>query len=887
MGKLRMLWARVKGQAAQRREDDAFDDEIHEHITLLEKRFRAQGMSEREAARMARRQFGNVTLLKERHRAQRGILLPEEWWQDVHFGMRMMAKRPALNAAMVLALALGIGLNVAIFTFVNALLLRPPQGVSATNKLAEVWLHNPKGSGLTGYLPFNYPDYTYYRDHTKSLEGLFAFDGDGTEAIWNHEDTSEIVHGQLVSGNLFPLLGVNAVAGRTLTEDDDLLENPRQAAVVSYPFWKRKLGGDAGVVGRTLILDGEAFTVVGVSPAGFSGLIVGANPDFWAPLAIQEKFTHDKGRIANRDGHWLLVGGRMRSEVDLKEVQAEMHVLAKQAYLSNDSKDELLDASAYPMTLVPGPFRGYVGAFTALLQAVFILLLLIACTNAASLLLARATGRVQEMAIRSALGARRGRLMRQMLVESLLLAGVAGVAGLAIAWATSRLLLELKPPNIPITLAIPMDWRVVVFTTAVSVATGLIFGLAPAVRASAVGASRVLKEESQTAGRKKMRVRSALVVAQIATCAVLLTAATLCVHSLINANTIDPGFDVHHIAVATLDPASLGYPPEKRAAFYTRLLEQVQGLPGVTSASYANFLPLGTASEGSSVSKQLGKDPNEVPVHVFRVSPGFFKTMGITLLRGRDLPQSGTESLTPNVVVINETLAQRLWPGEDSVGKRLAMPGEKVMSEIVGVVKDGKYRTLGEAPMAVVFRGTLPPRRTLVVRTSGDSRTLLDPLSREIPTTDPMMVATQVQTIEDYMALPLFPARAMGWLLGISGILAVAMTAIGLFGLIAYLVSQRTHEIGVRIALGAQRSDVLKMIIRQGLGLTAIGLGIGLCAAAFLSRLLSQVLYGIRANDPATMVMVALGLAVIALSACYLPARKAMRVDPSEALRYE
>jgi predicted permease len=888
MRKLRILWARVKGQAVQGREDDVFDEEIREHITLLESRYVARGMSAKDAARAARRQFGNVTTLKERQRAQRGILSPGEWWRDVRFGMRMLAKRPISSAAVVLALALGIGLNSAVFTFVNALLLRPPQGVNGTNKLVEVWVHNPKAGGVEGYLPFNYPDYAYYRDHSKSLEGLMAFNGDREDAIWNHAGTGEILHVQFVSGNLFSLLGLNAVAGRTLSADDERIDNPPQVVVLSYPFWKQKLGGDTGAIGKTLMLDGSAFMVVGVAPAGFTGLMVGTDPDFWAPLTGMIRFHHvDQNRFTDRDSSWLIVAGKMRQAGDRKSVQAEMHVLAKQVYQAHGSKEDFRDALVYPLTLVPGPFRVYVGAFTGGLLLVFALVLLIACTNAASLLLARATGRAREMATRSALGAGRARLVRQMLVESLLLAGIAGAAGAGIAWVTSRMLMELKPGNIPVTLSIPMDWRVVLFTAAISVATGVVFGLAPALRASAVQAARVLKEESATGSLRKSRLRSALVVAQMAVCVVLLAGAALCVRSLMNANTIDAGFDTHHIALATLDPGALGYTPAKINDFYARLLERVEHLPGVNSASYAQFLPLGTSHWVTSVGRQLGKDTNAMTVDEFRVGPGFFRTMGIPLLRGRDLTQQEADADKLDDVVINETLARRMWPGEDPIGKHLALSGEKTMSQVVGVVKNGKYRTLGEAPTSAVFCGQVSPARTLVVRTAGDSQTLLNEIRREVPIVDPLMAATDVQTIEQYMALPLFPARTVGWLLGVSGILAVVMTAIGLFGVIAYMVSQRTHEIGVRMALGARRSDVMKMVMRQGLRLTTVGLLIGLAAAFGVARLLSPLLYGISANDPATMTAVAVGLAAIALMACYLPAKKAMKVDPSEALRYE
>ena len=887
MRKLRMLWAKLRGQAAQGREDEQFDAEIREHIALLEKRNQAQGMSAPEAARAARRQFGNVTVLKERQRAQRGILSPTEWWRDVRFGMRMLAKRPASSAAVVLALALGIGLNSAVFTFVNALLLRPPQGVSGTNKLVEVWLHNPKAGGVESYLPFDYPDYAYYRDHTKSLEGLMAFDGDGEGVIWNHAGTGQILHVQFVSGNLFSLLGLNAVAGRTLSADDDMIDNPRQVVVLSYPFWKQKLGGDTGVIGKTLMLDGRAFTVVGVAPASFTGLMVGTDPDFWAPLTAMVRFRpDDQNRFTDRDSSWLIVAGKMHQVGGRKSVQAEVQVLAKQVYLEHGSKGNFQDALVYPLTMVPGPLRVYVGAFTGGLLLVFALVLLIACTNAASLLLARATGRAREMATRSALGAGRGRLVRQMLVESLLLAGLAGATGVGIAWVTSRMLMSLKPANIPVTLSIPMDWRVVLFTAAISVATGVVVGLAPALRASEVRAALVLKDESPSGSLKKSRLRSTLVVAQMAVCVVLLAGAALCVRSLMNANAINAGFDTHHIALATLDPGALGYSSAKINDFYARLLKRVEHLPGVNSASYVQFLPLGTSHSVTFVSRQVGKDPNAVMADEFRVEPGFFRTIGIPL-RGRDLTQMEADADQPDAVVINETLAQRMWPGEDPIGKPLALRGEKAMSQVVGVVKNGKYRTLGEAPAAAVFHGQVPPARTLVVRTAGDSRTLLNEIRGEVPIVDPLMAATDVQTIEQFMALPLFPARTVGWLLGVSGILAVLMTAIGLFGVIAYMVSQRTHEIGVRMALGARQSDVMKMVMGQGLRLTAIGLGIGFTAAFGASRLLSPLLYGIGANDPVTMTAVAMGLAVIALTACYLPARKAMSVDPSVALRYE
>jgi predicted permease len=840
-----------------------------------------------DADRAARKQFGNVTILTERQRAQRSFLSPAEIWGDVRFGMRMIMKRPGSNAAVVVALALGIAMTAAVFSFVNALLLRPPTGVKGTGSLIEIWLHKRDSTGVQSYLPFTYPDYTDYRDHSRSLEGILAFDGDGTRAIWNRSGEGHVIQGQLVSGNFFSLLGVTAALGRTISSADDQVGSPQSVVVLSHSFWQRQLGADPSVVGRTLVLNGATFSVIGVAPAGFTGMLVATEPDFWAPLTAQEQFTHDKGRLTDRHSSWLIVAGRMKSGVDAVMAQAEMHVLAHQAELDHADTNKNLDATVYAATLVPGPYRGYVRAFTGLLLAVFTLVLLIACTNAASLLLARAANRAREMAIRSALGAGRARLVRQILVESLLLSSIAGLAGVLLAWWLARLLLGLKPPSLPVTLEVPLDWRVLLFAVLVSLATGVVFGIVPALRCARVDTAPVLKEETKSAGLRKSRLRSLLLIGEIAACVVLLACATLCVRSLLHANSIDPGFDTRHIAVATLDPEALGYSPAKIAAFYRQLLDHVRALPNVTAASYVNHLPLGTSREQTSLGRTFDKDSDKAPTDVFRVGPGYFSAMGVPLLRGRDFTQKESEDEAPSVAIVNEALARKLWPGQDPIGQRIAFGGEKKTGEVIGVVKDGKYRTLGEEPIRVVFRGQMPPTRTLVIRTSGDSRSVLEALRHEVQVVDPMMAATDVQTIEEYMALPLFPARTTGLLLGASGVLAVILTAIGLFGVIAYVVSQRTHEIGVRMALGARRTDVMKLVMRQGLYVTMIGLGIGLAAACAAGRLLSPLLYGISANDPVTLAGVAVGLAIVVMLACYLPARRAMQVDPSVALRYE
>jgi putative ABC transport system permease protein len=475
-----------------------------------------------------------------------------------------------------------------------------------------------------------------------------------------------------------------------------------------------------------------------------------------------------------------------------------------------------------------------------------------------------------------------------MLIESLMLSSIAGLAGIAIAWWMARLLLQLKPATIPLSITAPLDWRVLLFALVVSFATGILFGLIPALRSASVDAAPALKEETQTAGLRKSRLRTILLIGEIATCVVLLAGASLCVRSLMHANSIDPGFDTQHIGVATLDPSTLDYSPAKIEAFYDRLLERVRSLPEVTHASYVSHLPLGTSRQATSAGHRIAPDPDRPRVDLFSTGPEYFATMGVPFKRGRDFTSKESKSPDPGVVIVNEVLAQKLWPGQDPIGQRIAIGGDKALSEVIGEVKAGKYRTLGESPMAVVFRATLPSgKRTLVVRTSGDARPLLDELARTVQDVDPLMAVTNSQTIEEYMALPLFPARVTGYLLGASGMLAVVLTAIGLFGVIAYVVSQRTHEIGVRMALGARETDVLKLVMRQGLFVTSAGLLIGLAGAIGAARLLAPLLYGIGANDPATLAAVALAVTAVSMLACYVPARRAMKVDPTVALRYE
>jgi predicted permease len=882
----------LSGLRSLLRRDEAcreLDEELREFLEMAAEEKMKQGMSRKDALRAVRLERGSREVTTEAVRAAGWESVLEACWQDVRFAARMLIKNPGSAAAVVLALALGMSMNTTVFSFVNALLLRPPALVKAPSTLCQVWLDNPRSSGMEGYLPLTFPDYIYYRDHNQSFQGMLAFDGDPESVIWNRSGEGQVVVGQLVSGNFFSLLGVNTVLGRAISPADDRTTDPQPVVVLGHAFWRESLGSDPAIVGKTLMLNGANYRVIGVAPEGFAGLLVGIEPDFWAPTTTVEQITRDTGRLRNWHSHWLLAVGRLKPEASESAARAEMGMLAHQIELDHPDLRRKLDATAFPETLIPGPYRIYVSAFTALLMAVFGLVLLIACANVASFLLARATGRTREMAVRRALGAGRGRLIRQMLVESTLLSALAGLAGLILAYWTAPLLLALKPAALPIKLGLPVDWRVLVFTVIVSLMCGLAFGLAPALRGASVPLASHLKDQTQPAGYRKSRLRSVLMICEVATCTVLLVGATLCVRSLRNASSIDPGFNTQHVITATLDPGSLGYSEVQVRSFYEQLSEHVRVAPGVTAVSFVDHLPLGPAREQTAVTAVMSPTPGEqeaVPIDVLRVAPGSFQTMGIPLLRGRDFSSSeGQEG--SRVTVINEALARRLWKTQDPLGRRISFYNEKVGTEIIGVVKTGKYRTLGEDPLPVAYLPQLPPRRTLVVRTSGDPATLLGTIRREIHSVDPSMAATDLETMQQYMTLPLFPARTTGLLLGVSGFLALALTSIGLFGVISYIVSQRTHEIGVRMALGAQHGDVLQLVVSHGLFLTVIGLVIGLGLGLGAAHLLSSLLCGIAPTDPGTFLGVGLLLCAVAVLACYIPARRAMRVDPMIALRYE
>jgi len=866
-----------------------FAAEIEAHLEIETEQMKEQGLSEEEAYMAARRAFGNVTQAQERF-YESGRWL---WWdhlvQDLRFGLRTLRKSPGFTVVAVLTLALGIGANTTIFSYVNALLLRPPSGVTAVDKLRAVWNRLPDGQ----YLQHSYPDYVYYRDHNRVFSGLVAYSSDPERVSWRVGGGTELIMGQLVSGNFFAVLGVKPVLGRAFLPEEDQVPSRNPVVVLNHKFWQQRLGSDIGIIGKTLTVNGNTFTVVGVAPADFDGLGPLSVPDFWAPMMMQRQIAPEMDLLANRTGYWLFVAGRPKPGIRPEQVQADLSVLEKQLAEAFLESNKGWDAAVMPVTGLPPDFRGFVGPLTAILMTVVGLVLLIACANMANLLLARASRRTREMAIRSALGAGRGRIVRQMLTESALLSLAAGVVALGLSVLAGPLLLRLKPPMLSfISIQLPVDWRVLAFTLAVSLLAGFAFGVAPALRSSRVDVVSRLKDET-TGSPGRSRLRNVLVTGQVAVCTVLLIGAGLCLRSLISAGSANPGFRVNNRLVVTLDLDILGYSENSGREFYNQLVDKVEGLPGVQSASVANHLPLGFANMATAVNVDGYQPPQGqpgFPVGFVGVGPGWFHTMGIPLLHGREFTRQDNNA-SPGVAIINQAMAQRYWPGQNPVGKQISLAyGKRLRLEIVGVVATGKYRSLQEEDQPFMFRPfsqIYEAQAALVVQTAGDPKPVLATVERAIHTLDANLPVLDGETLAQYMSIPLFVPRFTGTLLGVFGLLALLLAAVGLSGVVAYNVGLRTREIGIHLALGAERGDVLSMVVKQGMRLSLVGVVIGLAAAFGVSRVLSGLLFGIHATDPITYIAVTLVLTSVALLACYIPARRATKLDPTVALRYE
>jgi predicted permease len=704
---------------------------------------------------------------------------------------------------------------------------------------------------------------------------------------------SERVWAQLVSGNFFEVLGVGAQAGRTLTAADDRSANAHPVVVLGHALWQRRFGGDPGVVGRTVLLNTRPYTVLGVTPPRFRGAGTGVAYDAWVPMMMQEHFEPGGSRLETRGHRWLDAYARLAPGKSREEAEADLTVLSARIAAENERESLGRGVALFPLWRAPRSGAQILGPVIILLAAISAIVLLLACANLASLLLARGVGRRREIAIRLSLGASRGQVVRQLLAESLLLALVGGAAGVLVASSGIGLLEAWVPPTgFPIALGARLDWSVAAFAAGVAVLTALAFGLAPALHSVRSETADALRDESAgvIGGRGKNRLRSGLVVVQVALSVLLLVAAGLFLRTLRRLQSADLGFEPRGVLVASMELFTSGYDRDHGLAFYRELVERARELPGASGASLVRRAPLGF---GGSSSTSVVVEGHEAPkdqeawAYFNSVGPGYFRLMRTALVKGRELTEEDREDTTP-VAVVNETMAARYWPGRDAVGGRFRLGGRWI--SVVGVARNTSYRDLGEKPapwfFLPLFQGYRPDM-TLLVRTDGEAEALTRPVMDLVRRLDPGIAPFGVTTLSAFIGAADFRQRVGGQLLGLFGALGLILACVGLYGVLSFSVARRTREIGIRMALGGARRDIFRLVLKQGAGLVALGLVLGLAAAGAVSRLLRSLLLDLSPWDPLAFVGVTALLLASAFLACAVPARRATRVDPLTALRQE
>jgi putative ABC transport system permease protein len=862
------------------RVDQEFTEEIQAYLDMLTEANLRQGLSPQEARRNALVELGGVEQVQERVREIRMGRFIETVWRDVRTGVRALVHTPGFTLVALLALSLGIGMNTAIFSIVNGVLLRPLSFPDAERLVHFEGINPERGIFSGGYL--SVPDYQDWRSQTDVFESISPISQQGT-ILTGDEAEPEYVPFSKVKPSFFQTMGVNPFMGRALLNEDEVANEV--VAVLSYGLWQRRYGANPNIIGSGITLGGTRCIVVGVMPAGFD---YPEKTQVWTLL-----YPNSKERRDNR--HLKVVIARLKPTATIAEAQSQIDTIS--ARLQQQYPETNYGWSTRLTGLQDWTTKGVRRSLLLLLGAVGFVLL-IACANIANLLLARATARRREIAVRTALGAGRWRIIRQLLTESLLLAFAGGALGLALSFLLIKLLIAFGPANIPRLDQVGLDARVLGFTVGVVGLVGLFFGLAPALHASKTDLNDVMKEggRSGSEGPGRNRVRAILVVSEIALCLLLLIGAGLLIKSFVLLRDVNPGFDPENVLTMRVALPGRRYPgPQQSATFFRELTQRVSALPGVESAGAALSLPLG--GSGSTAGRSLIREgrpltPEEaLQTDYFVVTPDYLKTMRIPVKTGRPFTDRDTAE-SPPVVIVNENIARLVFAGEDPIGKRIIVwRDEKFPREIVGVVGDVKSRELDEETGPQMY---VPYAQdagwgglSLAVRTKGDPEALTAAVRGALLSIDKDQPAYDIKTMDDVFSASVAKTRLVVLLFGVFSMFALLLASIGIYGVIAYSVAQRTHEIGIRLALGAQTREVLRMIITQGMILALIGAGLGLAGAFAATRVMRGLLYGVSPTDPLIFIGVSLLLTVVALLACYIPARRATKVDPMIALRYE
>jgi len=896
MKPLRRFFARLASLATRRAQDERLREEIEEHIALQTAENLRAGLSPVEARRQARLKFGGVEAIKEDYRAGRGLLFVENLVQDVRFGLRSLRRTPGLSAFVVITLALGIGMTSATFSMVDALIFRPypvPQA-RAVVTLVSTTHDSP-------FDDFSYREYLDIRDRTNSYDGVVA--NADMEAVGFSADpgtTPRIKGGMMVSGNYFRVLGVEPWLGRAFREDEDQVPGRNPVVVLGPDFWRHEFASDPSILGRTILLNGTKFTVIGVAPDSFPGMLTFGHPDFYMPLVMAQVFSTNlqKNFFQDRDDRELSVKARLKPGTTLEQARNELAVLAKDFEREYPNVNRSRGAAVYTQfqtrTIEDENWK-----FGVIFVILALAVLLVACTNVAGLLLSRARARAREIAVRLALGAGRLRLIRLLLTESLILASLGGLAGIAIGygvieWFHSKDSIVFAT-ELPMAVPFHMDKRVLLACLALSVLSALLCGLAPALQSTRVDLVNALKSaDVDVPGRKRLWGRNMLVVAQVSMSLMLLTASFLMARGFQHSLMEGTGFTKDHLLMTSFDPRLIQYNAAQTQQFYKLLAERMRQAPGVQHEALTQNVPLGVDDfDGVAFVPdgfQMPPDRSSFSSTMDTIDEGYFQTMGVPILGGRAFLASDTAE-APRVAIVNEHFAKHYWPGGDAVGKHIRLDsGAGTPVEIVGVAQTIKYQSMA-SPMDFVY---LPlaqhpvARMVLLLRSSGDPLQLVQPVKEVVRTLDPNLPMLQTRSYEDLFVNqavkgPLIAIELVGTMGAVGLLLAIA----GLYGLVAYNVSRRTREIGIRIALGAARSDVLRLVLGKGLVLVGIGTLIGLAMGFALEQLMNSMLFDSGGVDILAYVIVVPTMFLVTILAAYVPARRASHIAPTQALRYE
>ena len=918
MSLLRNLANGLRSLFRREQVDRELDEELGAYLEMEAAEKMKQGMSRKDALRAVRLERGGLDLAKEVVRSGGWESFVETCWHDVLFGLRMLAKSPGFTATAVLTLVLGIGANTSIFSLLNAVMLQsipvrhPEQLVVLRWSVHELPEESNIGTSSYGdclWVPgvhqscsFSYPMYKAILAHTNVFSSVLAMAGAGQLDLSGNGPAS-LVGGELVSGNYFDTLGVSSALGRTLAPSDDQ-PDATPVIVLSYPYWQRAFGSAPDAVGKTIRLNGAPFTIVGVIDPRFTRLTPGKSHDIWVPLSqaasLEPSWNEQRRTIDGATNWWLAIVGRLKPGGTMAQAQAATNLVFRNEML-HGAKPLLKEIDEPQLALLPAQ-KGLVGFRQFYDKPIYILtvavgiVLLIACANIAALLLARATAREKEMAVRLALGAGKARIIRQLLTESLLLSSAGAALGIVLADWSAQALAAFISKNAYSTLFIDTrpDARILAFTLGIALLTGILFGIAPAFRGSRINVGPALKESAASSDATKVPGRrfglgSALIVAQVALSVVVLTGAGLLVRTLANLRNIDPGFDTHNVLLFGINPKLAGYNNDRIQTLYSELQTRLASIPGVISASYSSDTLLSAGQWTSGVHIEGQPEKTTVETDMLAVGPSFFETMRLPLLNGRTFAALDLRS-TQAVAIVNQTFVRRFLEGRNPIGLHLGgttPSGNKVEREIVGVVADAKYDDLRKPLEPTAYIPLQEGEAYFALRTSTKPEALIPEVRRIVGALDDNLplfdMRTQTQTIDRL----LFNERLVAKLSSLFGALALILACVGLYGLLSYEVARRTREIGIRTALGAQRREIFRLVLFQGLTLAMVGALVGIGAAIGVTRYLGSLLYGIRATDPATFVIIAFLLIAVALLACYIPSRRAIRVDPLVALRYE